>query len=71
VRLEGLGQLKIAICTVRQIIKKALEYNSPVCFCFTDLEKAFGNLNLESVLEMLEPNNVPKCLITLILLFPV
>jgi hypothetical protein len=51
---------------LQDIAEKALEYNSPVNLCFIDLENAFDNLELKSVLEILEMNNVPNSLIILI-----
>jgi hypothetical protein len=55
-----------ATFTGRQITEKALEYNMPAHFCFIDLEKAFDKLELKTVLNILEVNNVPNGFVLLI-----
>ena len=38
---------------VKQIAEKALEFNKPAYICFVDLEKAFDNLDLWDILNIL------------------
>ncbi|KAI8430387.1 hypothetical protein MSG28_000676 [Choristoneura fumiferana] len=42
------------IHTVRQIIQKTEEYNRPLCLAFVDYEKAFGSIEIWSVMESLQ-----------------
>jgi hypothetical protein len=54
---------------IGQITGKALEYNSPVYFCFIDLERGLNTLELKTVLKILELNNVPIGLIIYIYIY--
>jgi hypothetical protein len=55
-----------AVCINRKITEKALGCNRPAYFCFKHLVKEFDKLELKSVLDMLQRNNVPNGLVILI-----
>jgi len=54
-----------AIFIIRQLAEKALGFNRPI-FCFIDIEKAFDQIRLKHVLNILENQGVPLGIINLI-----
>jgi hypothetical protein len=51
------------VFTLKQIIEKRKEYNQPLYLVFIDCEKAYDNVNRNSLWEILEDYNIPKHLI--------
>lgn len=46
------------IFILRQITKKANEYNSPAFMCLVDVQKAFDRIQLDDVVNILKEDNV-------------
>lgn len=55
-----------AIFILRQITKKAIEFNKAAFMCFIDLMKAFDGVRLVDILEILKKRKVNPRIITII-----
>lgn len=56
-----------AIFILRQIIEKAIEFNTPAFMCFVDLTKAFDRVRKEDVVQILIEEKVPQPIIDIII----
>ena len=57
--------LYLLLCDIRQLCEKSFEFNKPA-FCFIDIEKAFDNVRLKHVMNVLVKDKIPSYLINLI-----
>ena len=55
-----------AIFAIWQLCEKSFEFNKPTVFCFIDIEKAFDNISLKRVMNVLIKHKIPNNRINLI-----
>ena len=57
------GRCVDAIFAIRQLCEKSFELNKPAFFCFIDIKKAFDNVSLKHVMNVLMKHKIPSNLI--------